>query len=339
VNANSGATGYYHAHYSGDLLERLLEAGAKNLTPAERVTIIGDVAALTATGQVAYADALKLVPRFAGDDHPAVIRSTVGIASGVRSHLVPDDMRPNFERFVRRIYGAKARELGWRSRPGEDDDTRLLRPSLVSLVAAEGRDPDLLAEADQLARKWLADRSAVEPDLAGAVLSVAAENGGREFFDLLLRVARETKDRRQRGHIIRALGSFRDPQIARAALALLLGDDFDTRETMGLFFGPMDDPRTRRLPFEFGQEHYDELVAKNKSAGGMMGEYAAMLPMVSSSLCDEESRAQTEAFFRERVAKTAGGTRTLNQVLERIQLCIARVAAQQPSVVSFLRDY
>jgi hypothetical protein len=84
-----------------------------------------------------------------------------------------------YQRFVRTVFGARARGLGWASRPGDTEDTRLLRASLVGFVADAGQDPALLAGATQLAWAWLDDRTAAPSDVADSALAVAARRAPR----------------------------------------------------------------------------------------------------------------------------------------------------------------
>jgi hypothetical protein len=45
---------------------------------------------------------------------------------------VPRDLMPNYQRFLRKNFGARAHELGWIGPPAESDEKRLLRPPLLS---------------------------------------------------------------------------------------------------------------------------------------------------------------------------------------------------------------
>ena len=85
------------------------------------------------------------------------------------------------------------------------------------------------------------------------------------------------------------------------------------------------------------QRHYDALRAKLPSSAS--SETAAFLPWVGGGYCDEEHRAEIEAFFKDRAAQTTGGPRILEQVLERVHLCSVRREAQQAGVVEFLKSY
>jgi alanyl aminopeptidase len=333
VLANDGEIGYYRARYEGDLLGRLLADGGKRLTLPERVGVVGDVRALVDSGAIPPGEALALVPRLADDGNRHVQSAIAGIVESVSEHLVPDELRPNYQRFVRKTFGARARELGFAPRPGDDEDTRLLRRTLVELVGSEGEDPALVAEAGTLARRWLDDRSAVDPEMVEVVLGLAAENGDRALFDRLRAEARKTEDRKLRGRLLSAMGSFRDPEIAKAALAIVLTDEFEIREAMSLFWGPLRERRTRPLAYAFFTAHHDAMAAK------LPRDSRSRMIRVGGVFCDRDHRAEIARFFESRAPDMPGGPRVLAQVLERIDLCTAQVAVQQPSVAAFLREY
>ena len=208
-----------------------------------------------------------------------------------------------------------------------------MRASLVPFVAREGDDTALQAGALLLTLGWLDNRKGIDPDMLHAVLSTAAFSGRQDLFDRLLAELKKTQDRRQRGAIIGALGSFRDPKIVQQALGLLLDPQFDMREISRLAFTGMGDLQTQTLPFEFLKAHYDEVLKRVPREGDFDG--AAMLPFVGGAFCDEPSRLAYVGFFQDRVASYLGGPRNYAQVLESIRLCEAQRAAQSEDVAQF----
>ena len=337
VEANADGKGYYRTRYEGDLLGKLLAGGAAHLSAAERVTALGDVEALTGMGEIKTGEALALAVAFASDPVRQVVDSTIDIVSGVHDYMLPKELRPNYARLVDRTFGARARQLGWKAAVGEGAETRLLRPSIVPLVALWGADGSLAAEARQLAAQWLADRSAVDPDVVGSVLNVAARTGDEAFFKQLSAALSRTEDQHQRDLILGAMGSFSDPRIARGAMELVLKPEFDLREANALLFGPMGVPETRPLPFEFVKANYDAIVAKIP-AGSTFG-FGEYLPFVGGAFCDEKSGEEVRAFFDPKVDRFPGTRRNLAQALESIRICTAYKAAQQDSVAEFLKKY
>jgi alanyl aminopeptidase len=337
VRLNDDGAGYYRTLYRGGLLDRVVADGGKNLSPVERVGIVGDVAALLRGGELPAADGLRTAAQFANDPWHEVVSTTIRIVSWAGYNLTPPDLKPNYQRFVRKVYGPRAQDLGWTPKPGEKDDAHLLRPELVPFVADDGADPVLIAEALRLSSKWIEDRSGIAPGMIDAVLETAAAHGDRPLYDRMAAALAKTTEPTDRRALFAGMAAFRDPAIIKANFDLLLKSETDLREAAGLLFGPLQDPETRAIPFELVRDNYDQLIAKLPN--GLLGEFAGYLPMAGRAFCDEKRRAEVEAFFKDRSTKTTGGARILAQTLESVGQCIAIRQAQEPSVAEFLRGY
>jgi alanyl aminopeptidase len=333
VVANAASAGYYRVLYKGSMLEKVLADSGRHLSTAERIGVVTDVAALARTGDVPMATALALVPAFAGDPDRQVVETMVRIAASPRDLFVTDELRPNYRRFVADTFGARARSLGFKSKPGEDEDTKLLRSAVVGLVAEDADEPALVAEATSLARKWLTDRSAIEAEMLPTVLTVAARHGDAELFTAFLAEAKRSKDRRERGRILAALGAFRDPSVQKLALNLTLSPDFDARETIEILWWEGATPETLPQAWAFFKANFDRLAER------LPRESPAEFPWLASRFSDAEHRAEVEAFFKDKAPKCLGGPRILAMALEVIQLRTALKAAQQESVAGFLKSY
>ena len=186
----------------------------------------------------------------------------------------------------------------------------------------------------ELARRWLDDPNAIDPDMLSVALEAAARNGDRALFERFRDEARASKDRLRRQRLLGAIGAFRDPAIAQDAFKLALDDALDPRESLSAVFGTGGgEPRIRRLSYEFLKAHLDPIVAR------LPREILGYLPFAAGGFCDAEMRKDVDGFFRPRVADYAGGPRNLAQVLEGIDLCIAYKGAQQASVARFLEKY
>jgi alanyl aminopeptidase len=276
---------------------------------------------------------LKIVSEFAGDADPLVVSAALRIAAGVEPNLVPDDRRASYERFIVKLFGEKARRLGWNPRPGEDEETRLLRPRLLGFVARVGKEPELRRDAGKLARAWLEDSKATGPDTLAEVLATAAEDGDRELFERFRVRARSLSDHRDRSRLIAALGSFREPALEREALSLVLTDEFDMRESVGILWTALGKPETREIAWQFFKSRFDAFTAK------MPREMGAWLPWTGASFCDAAHRAEAEAFFRGRVEKLVGAERPLAEALEVVDQCVALKADQSAAVGEVLARY
>jgi alanyl aminopeptidase len=328
VLPNEAELGYYRPVTKGELRDHLL-AHARDLTLPERVGLIGDVNAMIASGDVPNGVALALVAELARDKSRHLVDASIGIVGGI-DEMVSDKLRPAYERFIRKLYQARARELGWQSKQGEGPDAKQLRPELLGLVAGDGKDPELIAEATRLAWKWFDDHKAVEPELVGTVLHVAARYGDRKLFDRIHADAKKATDRVERGRLLDALGAFTDPRLVDQALGLILTDEFDLRESAGVLQGAMSDPRSRMTTYAFQKQHFDEISAKLPPL------YRPYMAYFAVALCDDALATEVKTFLEPKLAKVDGGPHALTQALEQMALCSAARKAQTPGVEAFL---
>jgi hypothetical protein len=297
------------------------------------MTLLHDLIAVADAGHAKISTALQTAQPFAEAPERQISGQVRAFVAGVRN-MLPPEMLPNYARYVRKLFAAHAEELGWSAKPGEDDETRLLRTALVPFVARQGEDVALQAEARRLAAGWLRDRKGVDADMLSPVLTTAGWSGGQDLFDSLLHALKSTEDPQQRGIILGGLGSFHDPKTMRQSLALLLDPDLDTRETVfSLAFPALGNRETDKLPLEFLEANYDAVVKRLPSGAGE--DYRAFLPYLGRAACDETSRQGFVAFFQNRVKDYVGGPRNYAQVLESIRLCEAHRAAQAADVAQF----
>lgn len=333
VVANADADGYYRTLYQGELLSNLLKGDARVLSAREKVALIGDISALTGNGKLPLATALALVPNLARDSSRRVIVKTMEITTDPKGNLVAPDLLPQYRRYLEDLYGQRARQLGWRTKPGESDDDRLLRPQLLDVVANQAEDPELVVQAQSLALDWLDDRKVVAPDMAATVLNTAARHGDQALFDHLRAAAKKERDEDIQSTLLNALGMFPQPEIAKAAFSIVLTDEFDTRQSVAILAAASRSPKTRDLAYQFVKQNWDALIAR------FPPDWGAFMPFVAGDFCDEQHRNDAANFFEGRATKYRGGPRNLAQMLEGIDLCVAYKKAEQPSLAEFLERY
>jgi alanyl aminopeptidase len=331
VNPNANGVGYYRVAYKGDMLQKLLKNRA--LPIHERTSVLGDALALVRAGKMEEGELLGYVPGLVQEGNRHLIGMTIGLVGGLEDKLVPPDLEPNYKRFVSKTYAARANQLGWKPKANEDDSTRLLRPGMAVLVARTDASSPLVAEAKKLADAWLADKKAIDHDLVGNVLAVAAHHSGSDkaLWDKLHEAAKKATDRQERNHMLGAMGSFRDPAIVQENFKIVLSDEFDPRDSMGLLFGASNEPKTRQMAWEFMKANFDKLTAR------MPKDWGSSLVYLGDDFCDADHKADMEAFFKDKVAKLDGGPRTYAQAVETVSLCIAQQPTRQASVTAFLK--
>ena len=338
VQADDQARGYYVTQYTPALLAALSSRdAAPRLRPAERLKLLGEVKLLADSGKLPADAALKLLESLRGETQRHVVQRALDLALAYQQNLVPDELRPNYQRFLLKNFQQRAQALGWTPGVGESDDAGLLRRRLLPTVATLGGDEALARTGRELADQWLRGSAPIAPDMLDAVLSTGAYYGDQALARRYLDKLKATQDRQVREKILRGLRNFRDPVALTAGYDAVLAGDVPFIEGVGLLFAGQQFEATRPMAFAYVQAHWDEIVAKRPAGGSF--DLGTSLPYTGQSFCDKASQDQLRQYFAPRAAQFTGGPRILEQVLESIDLCIARKQAQGEAIASFLKAY
>jgi alanyl aminopeptidase len=338
VLPNARYAGYYRLKLEGTMLHDLVTRGRASLTTAETVGLLGDVGALAIAGRLPQAAAMELAARFADAGERQVAEMAIQLAQ-VPAVFLEGGAAKAYPQWIRRHFGARARALGMASRPGENEDTRLLRPVLASFVGIRGQDPELIASAREMTQRWLQNPASIDPDMTECALGIAGWFADARLHTTLVERLTSSPDRVIRGKLLSALSVVQDPALVRANMALVLARPIDPRELSRLFeIGrPREGvtpkgilPSTRQLVFQSVSENYDQLTA------GLPERSAALLFHSGAYFCDAGHRQAVATAFGPRVEKALGGKRDLAQVLEAVDLCIADRVVQVPSISAYL---
>ncbi|HTU44338.1 MAG TPA: M1 family metallopeptidase [Bryobacteraceae bacterium] len=338
VQANDDAIGYYRVNYEHKLLVSLTNGDVLHrLNAPERVDFMGNAAALSKGGILPEADALGLVATFHDDPEHDVVQTAADLAIDPQEHLVPENLEPNYQRFLLKNFQARAHQLGWIPKPGEDDNARLLRPNLVRWMATYAGDMELAKEGQELANKWFEDHKSVNSSMVSSALGTAAYYGDQALFQRFMAELKKTHEHQERARMLGAMQRFRDPAAIEAGMQAVLSGEIPFMEGAGLLFAGQIFEKTRVLSFNFLKAHFDEIVAKRPTGGGF--DFGSEFPRVGASFCDAQSREELQSFLGPRVGQFTGAPRVLDQTLESIDNCIAQKAAEEPSVAAFLKHY
>ncbi len=331
VMGNDGGVGYYRVRTSDErIAERVLREPALSLR--ERITAFLDLGGQVDDGNVPAATALRSLPALASDRDPLVAAEAAEMAWRLASKpFVVPEMEERWAKLLEKTFGDRARRLGFKPARGEDEDVQRLRDELVTLVAIEGRDKRLTAEARALAKKWLDNRKSVDADAARNALWIAARTGERELYEMIRAEAARPQEPNDRAMLLASLVSFGDPVLLRRGLENLLGDDVSGGEAVtALNAAAKNDVIGQAVVREWVRQTFDVLARK------LPVQFRPYLFGVGGG-CDEPSRRKHEQFFSDKVTQIAGAKRILAQALEGMDTCIAARKVEEASVTGFLR--
>jgi puromycin-sensitive aminopeptidase len=314
VYANADESSFVRALHDGAIL-RALGSELGRLAPAERMGLLGHQWAGVRADRAPLADWLELVTRLGDEPEPDVLAAVHGPLAWLVDHALPalaSEHAARFRSWLREIFSPAFAELGWSAARGEPDATRQRRAAILSMLSFLAEDPEVIAGAEARIAPYLKSRAALEANLAGPVVELAARHGGGARYDAYLRTIKAARTPQERTRFEMALAAFREPALVERTLALALSDVVPTQDVVPLLCRLLANPHARERTWEFIRERWADVSPR--ISGGLASRLVSALPALQKPLY----RRQVASFFATHPLPTAA--RALLQALERFDL-------------------
>jgi aminopeptidase N/puromycin-sensitive aminopeptidase len=326
--ANAGGKGYYRSAYPPSIYAALVSQVETTLTPSERISLIGDEWAQVRANKATAGDYLDLVAAVKSDPGAEVIDEA---AEGVRTIFARVAATPEekaaISAWIRKTFAPEYARL---SPPADTDsaNTRELRSELFSILGYYGKDPAVIAQALQLAEKFLADPGSVDATLGQTALVISARNGDAALFDQLQKVYETSTNPEIQENALRLLPQFADPALARRALDYAVTSKVRNQDAAIQFAIALQIDATRELAWKYIQDHWETVHAL------LTPELGNALVSSTGTFCSEEDRDSVKQFFAEH--KVAAADQALKHAIEGIDGCIEMRMLQEPKLKQWL---
>jgi aminopeptidase N/puromycin-sensitive aminopeptidase len=332
VFLNANASGYYRTRYDAAALQKLGSIVATELTPAERISLIHDEAALVGSGEESVSRYLNLVAAVNQDSERAVIGSYLGTLLGIYHVAVADSDKPAFRSWIQANFTPMFAKVGWTPAAGEAADTHEVRAQLILLLGELGADPQVIRRSVELARQYLKDPHAMDPTIVHNVLGVAARSNDPELFNGYLAAMNDPNTTPEvLRNVSDALSGFSDPELVSRWLQVIVSPQTRNQDAAGYLGTVISNPENRKLAWSWTKDHWADVAGKLTMSSGLNVVYA------TSSFCDAAMRDDVQAFFAGH--KVASSERALKQVIEGINFCISFRDHQQHDLNAWLTQH
>jgi aminopeptidase N len=326
--ANATGKGYYRTAYPADVYENLVAHVETDLKPAERINLIGDEWAQVRANKATVGDYMNLVSAVKADQSAAVVSSGLGGVNTVYERIAAtQEERDGVAAWLRATYSPEYAKMG----PPSDADTpntRELRARLFGVLGYFAKDPAVLAEAREIAAKYMADTASIDATLGQTALSIAARNGDAAMFDQLQKFYETSSNPELQVGALRLLAQFENPELATRSLDYALTGKVRNQDAAIQFAIPLQIDATRDLAWKYIQDHWDAIHAL------LTPEMGNILVGSTSSFCTDESRDQVKQFLS--AHKVASADQAAKHAIERINGCIEMRKLQEPNLQKWL---
>jgi aminopeptidase N/puromycin-sensitive aminopeptidase len=302
----------------------------KDLTAPERLSLLGDEWSLVRAGRHSAADYLTLATGFGRETSSGVLTTLADRLGFMKEYLTTSASRAPFEAFVRTLVRPTFETLGFAPRPADTPEQRTLRAVAIVTLGNIGNDGAVAQQARDALDKALAGGPALDPTLAGAIVSVAAAHGDAQLYDKLSAAAAKASSPLEHYRYLYALTDFDQPELIDRGLNYALSPDLRSQDTAIYFARFFGNPAARDRAWSFLKAHWDALEPKITISLGDVNLVNSL-----SAFCDPAARDDITSFFA--AHKLPAATRTLSQTIERIDNCLELKQQQAGPVTTWLQ--
>ena len=327
VHPNAGEDGYYRWTVSGDTLPKI---AAELRDPRARAGLLDQAWAMVEAGALSPSAYLGTVSAFAAtadDRELGLALQGVGRLGKAWPTL---SRSPAMATWLRATFEARAKALGWEAAEGESVHTGRLRSSLLANLGTVAKADWVVSGATERAKAWLADPSAVPPELASTVVTISAYNGKIDSATLFAALD-GAKAPGRRVALLRGLGSLPAGAEIEAALKKVVSGGLRKQDTWSILGPALGRPETQDQAFDFIAANYDGLIDRLPA---FFSGASAHLPRQIGNFCTPEGRDKAAAFF---AAKAIPDSEKATEMgLDNANRCIALSAAGRADLEAFV---
>jgi puromycin-sensitive aminopeptidase len=318
---NAGGSGFYRVNYSSELLDSL-KAMLPQLSALERFNLASDLWALTMNGTVKLNQFLQFTKLFK-DEEDKNVWSVIAGALQYCDRAFSSDKKAieKLRALTVEILSPTYKRLGWEVKAKESELTKQLRGLAISTLGTTGGDKDVSKEAAARYDKHLSGEMQLAPDVLSAVVAVLAANGDKKRYEQFEASFKNGSSPQEQERYMYALGMFQDAALLEKTLAKTLAGEVKGQNAPYLVRNIMLNPHGRKVGWHFVKSNWEQI---NKTFPSLI-----MTRLVEgvTGLLDESLAKEVFAFFEN--YEFAGGQKTVDQHLEKLEVGLAFIAKQK----------
>src|ERR1700722_18973259 len=326
--ANATGKGYYRSAYAPGQYADLATHAESNLTPPERISLLGDEWAQVRANKATVGDYLNLVAALKSDPSAEVFSIAAGRIGTITDKVASTKGdRDKLAAWLQRNFAPAYAKLGPPA-PGDSPNTLELHAQLLALLVDHGNNADLKVDARKIADQFLDDPAAVDPTLAQAALQAAAENGDAALFDRLQKVYETSTNPDLQETALRLLIQFGNPELLERGLEYSVSNKVRNQDAALQLAIGLEDPDTRDATWRFIKTHWYQVQAD------LTTDLGSYMVAGAGSFCTADARDDVKNFFASHPVPASDVA--LKHALENIDGCVELRHLQEPNLKKWL---
>jgi aminopeptidase N/puromycin-sensitive aminopeptidase len=329
--ANARSMGYYRSAYTAADYKAIVAHAESDLTPVERIGLVGDEWAQVRANRATVGDYLDLLAALKSDPDATVVSAALvnvnaiewQIASTAQQRAAVDDwLESTFAPVYAHLPAPTAQDA---------PNLRTLRARLFGLLGGVGREPAILGEAREVASRYMADPGSVDSTFGQTALSLSVEHGDAALFDKLQQVYESATEPTIQQNALSGLIRFQDPALLRRALEYMVSGKVRNQDVGRKLAAALKAPTSRELTWQFIKENWPRVEAQ------LTTETDGYLVAATGNFCSPSAHRDVEHFFT--IHKVPSSSRSLKSALEQIDGCVEFSKLQEPNLEKWLAEH
>jgi aminopeptidase N/puromycin-sensitive aminopeptidase len=325
--ANAEGKGYYRTAYEPADYAKLASQVESGLSPAERISLIGDQWVQVRANKASVGDYLNLVAAVKADPNAEVISTALGGLGAINTRIAstPEE-KDALDAWFRQTFAPEYAKLG--TPADSDSPSKKQLRALLFAALGNAKDPQILSQAREISMKYMADQNSVDPDLGQTALQISARNGDAALFDQLQKIFQTSTNPEVQIGALRLLAMFEKPELAERALEYAVSDKVRNQDAAIQLAISLDNDKNRDRAWQFIQTHWNEVKKE------FTPEMGTILVGATGAFCSASERDDVSQFFAAHHVPDAD--QALKHAIEHINGCIELRDLQGPQLRSWL---
>jgi alanyl aminopeptidase len=326
---NADQRGYFRWSIPDEMLAQLGEDAPSHLNVRERMGLLTNLWSLLAADKLDGDDYLSAMQSLSTDVDAAVLRALVSELSSVRETFITPDLMLQFATFIRDMFGPVMDRIGYLPLAEDSNAMEDLRPQILLWLSIYGQDETARETVANTVEQFLNG----EAPMSGAV-NVALRNlsrwSGTALFEIYRDRIAESNSPVERRAFVRALGSFREPEVVNEVLNYVLtGEELRAGEVATLLANLFAAQEINAMLLDWAMQH-DAALRDLVSDGEMVRMPGRLMT------CSTDTLAAISDFYSAPERFVAGIDGELEDEVAEKTACAAFRQREQASVREFL---
>jgi len=247
--------------------------------------------------------------------------------------LIDESNEDVWAKFITAKAQSALNKYGVTAKQGEEAAISKLRPQLISLLAFEGKDKNIINLAKEESAQYIKDSATVDPYTAGTYLEIAAFYGDEKQLTHFIKAFETTQDPQARTNLLMALSYFGNKHLQLKIFDYMMTDKITASDMRYIMVGQAY-KKARKARFQSWIFINYEALSKKLPPFTL-----PQLPFYTGAGCDAKDLQATQKFFNAKLETTPAFGRTLSKIAESVNDCIRLKAREVESVNQYLKQF